>query len=376
MPSSWFIHKAHPLASTRSTAREGAPRRGRSPRWRALLCLPILFALLLYTPCLSIGAHASEFLVYEQFDHYELGTAPPDFIFYGNGSGAIDQVVSDAHSRSGYNSFRIEGQSGSPVLIFQQFVMPDNEISLSASLFSERIPSPNSSLGAGSVNVAFGLSVLGDPALYVGMVLGDDGTMYLMYGDESRALMSYQPSKWYECEFFYNASARSVSPWVNGNLIDTYYLDGAVPSPDSIVIVGGESGSVNYLDDLYLWSEGGTPIIPEPSDGAAPSTVGSYFPAMLMAAVVLGAGIPGFFLLRLFTSTRTVVKGRLRIEEVLKAVGMVAPIMAIGIGALWANSAFGSSNSELFICIGVFIVAFSITVVAYLTYKWRLVDGQ
>jgi hypothetical protein len=375
MPSSWFVHKARLPMSARSAAREGTPRRGRSPRWRALLDILILSSLFI-APCLSIGAQASEFLVYEQFDHYEIGTAPPDFVFYGNGSGAIDQMVSDAHSRSGYNSFKMEGDGGSPVLVYLEFTMPNNEISLSVSLFSESIPSPNSSLGAGSVNVAFGLSTLGDPDMYVGMVLGDDGVMYLTYGDKSRALMPYQPSKWYDCQFFYNASGRSVSPWVNGNLMDTYYMDGTAPSLDSIVMVGGESGSVNYLDDLYLWSEGGAPVTPGTPDGTATYPIGPYYPLMVISAAVLGAGIPGLYLLRLFTSSRTVVKGRWRVEEALKAVGMVAPILAIGIGALWANSAFGSTYSELFVCVGVFIMAFSLTVAAYLAYKWRLVGEQ
>jgi hypothetical protein len=50
--------------------------------------------------------------------------------------------------------------------------------------------------------------------------------------------------------------------------------------------------------------------------------------------------------------------------------------LAIGIAALWANSAFGSTYSELFVCVGVFIVTFSLTVAPYLAYKWRLVGEQ
>jgi hypothetical protein len=306
---------------------------------------------------------------------YDVGTVPPDFMFYGNGSGTADQVVTDAHSRSGYNSFQLKGQDGSPVLIYQEFNMPNSSMSLSASLLCTSVPSLNTALGAESVNVAFGLSTVGDPDLFVGMVLCDDGIIYLKYGEKTKALMSYQSSKWYDCEFFFNATDRSVCPWVNGNMVETYYLKGAVPYLNSIVLVGGESGSVNYLDDLDLWWEGGAYDAPSPSEEATlPS--GGYYPLMLVGAVALGAAIPGVFLVRLFRSTRTSAKKKLRIEDVLKAVGMVSPIMGIGIGALRGYKAFGSSYSGLLIGMGVFIVALSLTIVFNLIYKWRIVDKQ
>lgn len=324
----------------------------------------ILVASLIVVPLLMSSAWAGDdvFVHCEDFESYSEGVRPPDLQLTRAGSGVQDQVVTTSIAYNGSKSFQMRGEEGRWAVLDYYFVN-GGEIALRAALMSENFTHSNTSSGLCNINVAMGFSIKGTNEFYGSILFADDGNIIMRDGSETFILMPYEPLEWYDCLLRLNCTTGAISTFVDGELLVSSALNVDAHDIDAISLGSGESGIKGYVDDLCLtvvpWSNKTT-------------VTGALYPIPLvpMAAILIAA--LGFLMFRQVRSSYALPKRVLRIEDIMKAFGMGAPLLSMGLIITINNGAFGDLHRDAMLFGGIFIMSVTLLMIFFILNKMRL----
>lgn len=336
--------------------------KGSSPSSR--LVHIVLVASLFVVPLLTSSAWGGDDVnVYcEDFESYSEGVRPPDLQVTKAGSGIQDQVVTTSSSYNGSKSFQMRGEDGRWAVLDYYFVN-GGEVTLRAALMSENVTNSNTSLGLFNINVAMGFSIKGTNEFYGSILFADDGNIIMRDGSETFILMPYEHLEWYDCQLQLNCTTGAISTFVDGELLVSSTLNIDAHNIDAISLGSGESGIKGYVDDLCLtvmpWSHKTT-------------VTGALYPIPLVPMAVILIAVLGFLMFRQVISSYARPKRVLRIEDIMKAFGMGAPLLSMGLIITINNGAFGDLHRDAMLFGGIFIMSVTLLVILFILNKMRL----
>lgn len=274
----------------------------------------------------------------------------------------MDQAVTSTYAYNGSMSFKMVGDSGRWAMV--DFYFENGaEVVLRAVLMSEDITQSNTSQGLHNINAALGFSMKGTSELFGAVLMADDGNVIMRDGTETFILMPYQPLQWYDCQLMLNSTTGSISTYIDGELLVSSSLNVDARQIDTICLASGESGVPGYFDDLCLTVE------PWPDVRAA---TGGLYPIPLVPLAAVLFLVVGFFMFRQVRASYSRPKQDLRAEDVMKAFGMGAPMLSMGLIISLNNGAFGDGNRDAMLFGGIVIMSLTLLLIAYLLNKMRM----
>jgi hypothetical protein len=336
-----------------------------SKSMRTIILVSLLAMATLNMPL--VFADEGHFLVWEDFESYSPGSRPPSFQLIEDGSGPNNQVVTDYFAYGGSKSFQLQGKVDSFGSIKQDFTNPRADMGLAAHMMSEQFTNTTNSQGLDNVNIALGFSYSESTDYYGCILFSETGNIVFDDGNDQSILMPYEAYEWYQCALLVNYTTNKIGAFIDGRLLVTSDLSIDFQTLDCIRISSGESGVTGYIDDLSLFAYTEPAILPSTS---------IYLPMILIPIAVILIGIPGVLFFKHVRSTRGRTKRALKIEEIMKVIGLGAPMLSIGLAIMMNNKAFGESYREIMITLGAIITGLSLLIVSYILSKMRMeLDG-
>jgi hypothetical protein len=301
-------------------------------------------------------ADEGRFLIIEDFEAYAEGTRPPYFQLIEEGSGAQKQsVTGDQHFR-GTKSFRLQGTIGLYGSVKVDITNPK----------AENYTFTQNSEGYDNVNIALGFSMRGSIEYYGCVLFSETGNIIFDYGEDQSILMPYEAYRWYDIGLLLNRTTKEIGAFVDGSLMTTAHLNVDYDGLDCIRMSSGESGVAGYIDDLGLYAYASSSTV---TDG------GASFPFIIVPIVTAAIGVPTLLLAMHLKSTAGMPRRALKIEEIMKAIGLGAPLLSFGLITTLNNRAFGEEFRILMVTAGISLLVITVIIVVYVLSKWKLEVG-
>jgi len=335
-----------------------------SSEFAKAVCPAILASMLVLAALGSCGvkAEGGGFLIFENFESYYEGVRPPYFQLVEEGAGVMYQTVTDDYAFDGSKSLRLIGTSGLFGSVKIDFSNPRADMGLAAHMMAENFTFTKNSEGFDNVNIALGFSYSSSTEYYGSILFSETGNIIFDYGVDQSILMPYEAHRWYLCGLLLNYTTNQIGAFIDGRLMASAYLNIDLDLLGCIRISSGESGVAGYIDDLSLYAYS----TPSP----AVSTRADY-PLFLIPAVIVAIGVPSLLFVRHLRSSMGMPRRALRIEEIMKAIGLGAPLLSFGLIITLNNRAFGEQHQMIMISLGSTILIVTVIIVAYMLSKWK-----
>jgi hypothetical protein len=308
-----------------------------------------------------VCAGEGRFVISEDFESYSDGYCPSEFELRGTGAGLSRQVVTEDYSYSGHKSFQMQGGDGSVVSVDRRFSSPGYENLITAQIMSENYTFSQNSGGSFNTNIGIGFSSVDDTKIYGCIWFGDDGNIYFDNGEESITLRAFKAYNWYKCDVYINSTSNRVTAWINDILLGTMDIH-PEKQIDCISILAGGSGVTSYIDDLTLYAY---------TNPFHQSNASNPYPIVMIPIVAVLIGVPAFLLLRETRSFDSLPKKRIKIEEIMKAVGLGSPLLSFGLVLILNHRAFGEQYGDLMITGGVVTIILTLMMVYHIIIRWK-----
>lgn len=307
-----------------------------------------------------------QFLFSEDFESYSGGYCPSEFELRGTGAGVSRQVVTENYAHSGYRSFQMQGEAGSVVSVDRQFVSPSNENLITAQIMSEDYTYSKNSGGYYNTNIGIGFSSVNDTKIFGCIWFGDDGNIYFDDGESSITLKAFNAYSWYKCDVYLNSTSNRVTAWIDDILLGTMDIQ-PEKQIDCVSIIAGESGVTSYIDDLTLYAF----ISNISTNHQSVTDASNLYPIVMIPIVALLIGVPGLLLLLEVRSFNSMPKKNLKIEEILKAIGLGSPLLSIGLVLILNHRTFGDQYGDMMIIGGVVTLIITLMIVTHIVIRWE-----
>lgn len=328
------------------------------------VCPAILASMLVLAALGTSGVRAEEgrFIIYENFESYYEGVRPPSFQLVEEGAGVIYQTVTDDYAFGGSKSLRLIGTDGLFGSVKIDISNPRADMGLAAHMMAENFTFTQNSEGFDNVNIALGFSYSSSTDYYGSILFSETGNIIFDYGEDQSILMPYEAKRWYLCGLLLNYTTGQIGAFIDGKLMSTAYLSIDLGLLSCIRISSGESGVAGYIDDLSLYTYS--------APSSAVSTKVDY-PLFLIPAVIVAIGVPSLLFVRHLRSSMGMPRRALRIEEIMKAIGLGAPLLSFGLIITLNNRAFGEQYQMVMISLGSTILIMTVIIVTYMLSKWK-----
>ena len=311
-----------------------------------------------------IAGEDGGFLIYENFEMYSEGARPPSFHLVEEGSGATEQSVTDDHAYGdSAKSLRLRGTLDLFGSMKVDFTNPMADVGLSARMMAENFTHTQDPDGYDNVNIALGFSTRSSTDYYGCILFSETGNIVFDYGEDQSILMPYEPFRWYECGLYLNYTTKEIAAFIDGTLKISAHLSVDTKSLDCIRMSSGQSGVAGYIDNLGLYAYS---ISSSTTDG------GIDFPLLLIPIITAAIGVPTLLLVMHFKSMAGMPRRTLKIEEIMKAIGLGAPLLSFGLITTLNNRAFGDQFRVVMIAAGICLLIITVIMVTYVISKWKL----
>ena len=224
---------------------------------RASLILAMAAATLavLCTPAAAVEKTDGETLHFlDDFDGYAPGTLPPGWDVVWWGAGHESQVVSDARSASGANSFHLLGRRSWSAVVQRHFAAEDSVIGFEFKILIESVGSRGEEHPG-----FFRYRAEGNRwGTYYGTVRFEHSRQ-LVLAEDGTVLGAWNPGTWYQVRVLLDRPNTSYDVWLDGSQVG-FDLPTSAEKPElvnALALVSGHAGVAVYYDDVSVFVPGG-----------------------------------------------------------------------------------------------------------------------